>query len=94
MVWKDINGYEGLYQVSDEGQVRRLLKNGRTKPVKNRENLYPTVSLSKDGKRRSYNVHRLVADAFIEKPTGKTEVNHKDGNKWNNHVENPDPGRL
>ena len=87
-MWKEVNGYEGLYEVSDDGQVRRLLSNGKTKPVKNRENLYPTVSLSKNSIRRSYNVHRLVAEAFLEKPEGATEVNHKDGNKWNNNVSN------
>ena len=87
-MWKDIKGYEGLYQVSDDGHVRRLLKNDRTKPVKNREGLYLSVSLSKKSKRRSYNIHRLVAEAFLERPVGATEVNHKDGNKWNNDISN------
>lgn len=87
-MWKDIKGYEGLYQISDDGHVRRLLKNGRTKPVKNREGLYLSVSLSKKSKRRSYNIHRLVAEAFLDRPANADEVNHKDGNKWNNDISN------
>lgn len=87
-MWKDIKGYEGLYQISDEGQVRRFLKSGETKPVKPREGLYLSVSLSKKGRYISHNIHRLVAESFLEKPKGALEVNHKDGNKWNNHVEN------
>lgn len=87
-MWKDIKGYEGLYQVSDDGKVRRIFKDGTTKELKNREGLYYTVSLSKDGKKKSHSVHRLVAEAFIEVPTNHLEVNHKDGNKLNNNVEN------
>lgn len=87
-MWKDIKGYEGYYQVSDEGEIRRLLKGGRTKPVKKREGLYYTVCLSKKCEKRTFNVHRLVAETFLEKPEGASEVNHKDGNKHNNHLEN------
>lgn len=87
-MWKDIKDYEGFYQISDEGQVRRLLKHGKTKLVKDREGKYCTVSLSKKGVKKSYNVHRLVAEHFLEQPEGCTEVNHKDGNKRNNHISN------
>lgn len=88
-MWKDIKGYEGFYQVSDEGQIRRILKDGRTKPVKGKEgSKYYTVDLCVHGKCKGFNVHRLVAEAFLEKPEGTTEVNHIDGNKKNNHVEN------
>ena len=87
-MWKDIKGYEGLYQISDDGKVRRLFKGGRTKELKNRDGLYYTVSLSKGCKKTSYSVHRLVAEAFIDVPTNHLEVNHKDGNKKNNNVEN------
>ena len=87
-MWKDIKGYEGLYQISDKGEVRRLLKDGRTKPVKPRDGVYYTVSLSKDCKYTSFNVHRLVAEHFLEKTAEQTEVNHKDGDKKNNNVEN------
>lgn len=87
-MWKDIRGYEGYYQVSDEGKVRRVLSGGRTREVKNRDGLYYTVSLSKNGEPRTYAVHRLVAEMFIPRPVWDVEVNHKDGNKHNNNVEN------
>lgn len=86
-MWKDIKGYEGLYQVSDDGHVRRV-KAHEPKILKNREGLYYTVSLSQNGKKKSFSIHRLVAEHFLDKPEGKAEVNHKDGNKLNNNVEN------
>lgn len=89
MIWKDIKGYEGVYQVSDEGNVRRILMNGVTKELKNRPSAnYFTVSLSHRGIKKTYSVHRLVAETFIKRKPGQTEVNHKDGNKFNNRVEN------
>lgn len=88
-MWKDIKGYEGLYQISDEGQVRRILKGGRTRPVKSKEgSLYYTVSLSKKSVYKTFSIHRLVAEHFLDRPQGTTEVNHIDGNKKNNHVSN------
>lgn len=87
-MWKDITGYEGLYQVSDKGEIRRFYKGGGTKEVKNRDGLYYTVSLSMKCEKRTYAVHRLVAEMFIPRPVWCTEVNHKDGNKHNNCVEN------
>lgn len=88
-MWKDIKGYEGYYQVSDEGQIQRILKDGRTKTVKNRPNgKYYTVCLSKKGEKFTYAVHRLVAETFLGLPEERMEVNHKDGNKKNNRLEN------
>lgn len=88
-MWKDIKGYEGLYQISNDGHVRRILKNGETKPVKNKDGLYYTVSLSKNGRYTSFNVHRLVAETFLGMPEDrKMEVNHKDGDKHNNNLSN------
>lgn len=87
-MWKDIKGYEGLYQISDSGEVRRLCKGGGTRTIKHREGQYPTVSLSRNGKPKSYSVHRLVAEHFLERKEGQDEVNHKDGNKWNNRADN------
>lgn len=88
-MWKDIKGYEGYYQVSDEGFVRRILKDGSTRILKNRDgSKYYTVALSKDCVQKCHAVHRLVAETFLERPEGIVEVNHKDGNKKNNHVSN------
>ena len=85
-IWKDIEGYEGLYQVSNEGRVRSVRNNKILKP----SNLdkYPIVIFSVDGKRFGKRVHRLVAEAFIPNPQNLPCVNHKDENKTNNKVEN------
>lgn len=87
-MWKDIKGYEGFYQVSTDGHVRRLFADGRTRNLKDRDGLYLTVCLSKKCNKHSVAIHRLVAETFLEKPVGATEVNHKDGNKHNNNVDN------
>lgn len=88
-VWKDIKGYEGLYQVSDLGRVRSL-KFGKERLLVGRKNTYGylQVKLCKDGKMKSCLVHRLVAQAFIPNPNGLQEVNHKDECKTNNVVTN------
>ena len=83
--WKDISGFEGIYQVSNRGNVRR---NGRIKSQAIDHGGYCTVSLSVQSKQRTMSVHRIVATAFIPNPDGKRTVNHKDGNKLNNSVEN------
>lgn len=100
-IWKDVVGYEGIYEVSDGGNVRthqnkttyterhgvrkwkqRTLKQKITKDNNHR------VSLWKDGKEKTWLVHRLVAFAFLEQITGKDYVNHIDGSRLNNAVEN------
>ena len=100
--WRDIEGYEGIYQVSSKGRIKskqREVKNGentikikkesiRCVQVNKRRNGYCEISLHKDGKEKRYKVHRLVAQAFIPNELNKSEVNHKDGNKENNCVEN------
>ena len=96
--WKDIEGYEGLYQVSDFGEVRslgmwtnihggfkRFLKGRVLKPSKDRGG-YLYVLLYKNGNRKTYKVHRLVAQAFLPNPNNLPEVNHIDENKENNKV--------
>ena len=99
-VWKDIEGYEGLYQVSTCGNIKSLAKsrkNGNGRYYIQKEKLlkqsftttgYKKVELYKDGKRKSFKVHRLVAIAFIPNPDNKPEVNHIDGNKINNNIDN------
>lgn len=89
--WEDIEGYEGLYQVSNCGRVNSL-GNGKSnnskerilKPGKNRDG-YLIVKLHKDGKQKTYYVHRLVAEAFIPNPLNLPEVNHKTENKQLNY---------
>lgn len=88
-IWKDVAGYEGRYKVSNKGRVKSLISG---KILKNQSDKYgyQYVKLS-NGKRGSYkhmSIHRLVALAFIPNPENKPEVNHKDGNKRNNYVDN------
>lgn len=95
-IWKDIEGYEGLYQVSNLGRVKsleRVLKHGhlwKGKMLKLLEHGggYKKVNLSKDGKNKQFYVHRLVAQTFIPNSDNLTEVNHKDENPSNNRVDN------
>ena len=101
-IWKDIANYEGLYQVSSEGRVRRVdsyvntgikhseqkLHKGRILKQRLKRNGYLTVDLSKDQIVKTISVHRLVATAFIDKDNDKNEVNHINCNRQDNRVEN------
>ena len=95
-IWKDITGYEGIYQISNHGRVRRIWKKSRTNPEGKLKILkmsitgygYYSLYLFKNGKRKQYTIHKLVAVEFIENPLNKPQVNHIDGNKINNHVDN------
>ena len=101
-VWKDVKGYEGLYQVSSFGRVKRM-----TKKVYNpgtyggectyREKLlspyidsagYYQILLRNKNKIKRVRVHRIVAEAFIDNPNELPVINHKDGNKLNNNIDN------
>ncbi len=91
-IWKDIPGYEGLYQASSFGNIRSLnwrkqniVRNLYLKP---HNKGYLQVELSKGGKKKMITVHRLVALAFIPNPDNLPVINHKDENKNNNNVEN------
>lgn len=93
--WKDINGYEELYQVSNYGNVRRIKYDTnyrKTPKIKNLtktiNNGYFAVSLFLQQNKKTVKVHRLVAQAFIDNPDNLPEVNHKDENKLNNNVDN------
>ncbi|MEE3439923.1 NUMOD4 domain-containing protein [Ruminococcus sp.] len=84
-VFLDIPNYEGLYQVSNLGRVRR---NGKIlRPFKN-EKGYLRIDLYKNGTKRTARVHRLVAHSFIPNPQNLPEINHKDEDKTNNAVGN------
>lgn len=99
-IWKDISGYEGLYQISNLGRVKSLprIRIGKGIPyitkgkiLKNSPGAtggYLRVNLCKNYKQTFFYVHRLVADAFIPKIEGKNVVNHINGLKTDNRVEN------
>ena len=91
-IWKDIEGYEGYYQVSSMGRVRSLNYRRASKERVLKQFYigqgYLFVNLWKDCKAKPYFVHRLVASAFCENQMGYTEVNHKDKDKTNNCAEN------
>lgn len=100
-IWKDIRGYEGIYQVSTRGRVKALPRTvtdslGRTTKRNARilstppsvQTGYPSINLTKDGVTKTHSVHRLVAEAFIPNPSGLPCVNHKDESRDNNNVEN------
>lgn len=86
-IWFDIVGFEGLYQVSNEGNVKSIRNNITLKTHKDNRG-YPAVRLSVNGKLTRKRLHRIVAEHFLPNPSKKPEINHKDGNKLNNHVSN------
>jgi predicted Fe-S protein YdhL (DUF1289 family) len=86
--WRDVLGFEELYQVSNLGKVRTV-KNGEAEmSQQENRNGYMTVHLRNKGVERRAMVHRLVAEAFIPNPDELRDVNHKNGNKTDNRVEN------
>lgn len=100
VIWKEIEGYEGLYRVGTNGQVKsmeRMVDNGRGGKMKIQEKIlkptpdghgYLQVNLSKDGKEKKHKVHRLVGETFLENFENKETINHMDGNKENNNMWN------
>lgn len=94
-IWKDIKDYEGLYQISNLGRIKSLPKiKGRAltsekilSPVIGNRG-YKMIFLYKNGNKKRYSLHRLIAIAFIENKNNKPYINHKDGNKLNNSIEN------
>lgn len=96
--WKDIEGYEGLYQVSDWGNVKSLdriitkidgIKQfNKSKILKKTEDKNGYLFVALGAKSKNKKVHRLVAQAFIPNPENKPEIDHIDGNPQNNNIEN------
>lgn len=103
-IWKDVVGYEGRYQVSNLGRIKRITRitkwisiNGKEAYRLDKEKIfslevgktgYPIIRLHKNGHKRRVTVHRLVAQAFIPNPQNKPCINHKDGNRTNNNINN------
>lgn len=84
--WKNVIGYDGIYQVSDAGSVRKT--SGKKLISSYDSHGYKVVTLFKDGSRRSFKVHRLVASAFIPNPQGKQQINHINSVRHDNRVSN------
>ena len=105
--WRDIEGYEGLYQVSNLGRVKSLDRYVRQRyafvfvqgrvltPMIDKDG-YLRVNLYKDTKMKTHTIHRLVAQAFLPNPDNLPQVNHKDEDKTNNFISltNPDDSNL
>lgn len=100
-IWKDIKGYDGLYQVSNFGNVRskdRQVVNHKSGSTRICEGMlmtawdsgngYLVVRLNRQGKKKNHYIHRLVAAAFLENPDNKKCVNHIDFDRHNNNVSN------
>lgn len=100
-IWKDVVGYEGMYLISNFAKIKSLDKVVRTKgfnatrihkgkmlSCRKTDDGYVRINLSKENKKKTYKIHRLVAEAFIENVYNKPTINHIDGNKENNIVNN------
>lgn len=92
---KDINKYEGIYKVTEDGRIYSVKRNKflkhrviTNKNNRSKEHVQCAINLYKDGKRKSYLIHRLVALAYIPNSENKPDINHKDGNPLNNNVDN------
>ena len=101
-IWRNVQDYEGLYQISNLGRIKRLaywhnvgIKN--IKKIYKQERIlkqsrdssgYKQVCLTKNSKKKSYSIHKMMAIAFIPNLENKEQVNHKDGNKINNIIDN------
>ena len=87
MEWRTIKDFEGLYEISDNGILYSLITNTILKSSIGNHG-YNVVSLHKDKKQKTKTVHRLLAKTFIPNPNNLPMVNHKDGVKTNNYVDN------
>ena len=98
-IWKDIKGYENMYQISNMGRVRsldryiilsnnkKIFKKGQIRKISNNGNDYLFVQLGRGNSNRKY-IHRLIGENFMSNPDNKPCINHLDSNKNNNKIEN------
>lgn len=98
-IWKDIPGYEGFYQASTLGRIRSVdrrvysksgsrLAPGTIRSPRIGSRGYMNIYLSRDGKKRIFTIHRIIATTFIENPNNLPIINHKNGNPSDNRVSN------
>lgn len=100
-IWKPIKGYEGLYEISNFGNIKSLERKAKNrgkgkrfirerilKPSIDRPNGYYQIKLSKNGKMKTFKIHKLVIEHFFKKISKGLVVNHIDGNKLNNNINN------
>lgn len=100
-IWKDIEEFKGIYQISNYGRVKSIeryvernnkgkikVKEKILKTYINKKTGYSYAMFSISGKNKIRHIHRLVAEAFIDNPNNKKDINHKDCNRTNNYVNN------
>ena len=91
-IWKDINGYNGRYQISNMGRLKSFAQDGINGKIKSGNKTHKgylsTLLYDDDGNKHWYPIHRLVASVFIPNPDNLPQVNHKDEDKTNNAVSN------